>query len=318
MAKNKKFWKYFKQYKVSQIIAMIRNGNKKQLTCDDRFDNKLVVITGTTSGIGTYTAKKYASMGADLLCINRNEAKSKKLKEEIESQYNIKCDYFIADLSKLNEIHEVADKLVALERPIDVLIHNAGLTLSKQQLTDEGFDMVFVVQYMAPFIMNYKLINKLKGQESARIIMNNSEGHRFVPWGLRLDDLHWKKRRYSGLKAYGSAKLAQLLSMHIFKEKFIGSNVTINSMHPGAVESETGKDNGRLYKWYKKNILGKFLRPTDIASDSLYYLGVSKEIQTVTSKFFSLTTEEIPSPPAWDVEEAKKLWDLSIEICNLN
>lgn len=89
-------------------------------------------------------------------------------------------------------------------------------------------------------------------------------------------------------------------------------------MHPGAVESETGKDNGRLYKWYKKNILGKFLRPTDIASDSLYYLGVSKEIQTVTGKFFSLTTEEIPSPPAWDVEEAKKLWDLSIEICNLN
>lgn len=318
MAKNKKFWKYFKQYEVSQIIAMIKNSNKKPEVCDDRFDSKLVVITGTTSGIGTYTAMKYASMGADLLCINRNEEKSIKLKTEIESKYNVKCDYFIADLGKLNDIHNVADKLVAIERPIDVLIHNAGLTLSKQQLTDEGFDLVFVVQYMASFIINYKLIDKLKGQESARIIMNNSEGHRFVPWGLHIDDLHFKKRRYSGLKAYGSAKLAQLLSMHIFKDKFLESNVTINSMHPGAVESETGKDNERLYKWYKKNVLGKFLRPTEIASESLYYLGVSNEIKGVTGKFFSLTTEEIPSPPAWDIDEAKKLWDVSIEICKLS
>jgi len=318
MAKNKNFWKYFKQYKVSQIVAMIKNGNKNQLTWDDRFDNKLVVITGTTSGIGSFTAIKYASMGADLMCINRNKEKSIKLKTDIESKYNVKCDYLIADLSKLEDIHNVADKLVALNKPIDVLIHNAGLTLSKQQLTDEGFDVVFVVQYMASFIINYKLINKLKEQESARIIMNNSEGHRFVPWGLRLDDLHWKKRRYSGLKAYGSAKLAQLLSMHIFKEKLMGSNVTINSMHPGAVESDTGKDNSRFYKWYKKNILGKFLRPTDIASDSLYYLGVSKDVEGVSGNFFSLTTEELPSPPAWDVEEATKLWDHSIKLCNLD
>lgn len=317
MAKNKKFWKYFKQYEVSQIIAMIKNGHKDPLTCDDRFENKLVVITGATSGIGTFTAKKFASMGADLLCINRNEEKSIKLKTEIESKYAIKCDYLIADLGKLKDIHRVADKLFALERPIDVIIHNAGLTLSKQQLTDEGYDMVFVVQYIASFIINIKLIEKLKAQANARIIMNNSEGHRFAPWGLRLDDLNWKKRRYSGLKAYGSAKLAQLLSMHIFKEKLEGANVTINSMHPGAVHSATGKDNGRMYKWYKRNVLNKMLRPTNIASDSLYYLGVSKNLEGISGKFFNLTTEEIPSPPAWDIDEAKKLWDISLNLCNL-
>ncbi len=92
MAKNKNFWKYFKQYEVSQIVAMIKNGKKDPLICDDRFDNKLLVISGATSGIGTYTAMKYASMGANLLCINRNEEKSLKLKTEIESQYAVKCD----------------------------------------------------------------------------------------------------------------------------------------------------------------------------------------------------------------------------------
>lgn len=317
MAKNKNFWKYYKQYEVSQIMAMIKNGKRDPLICHDRFENKLLVISGTTSGIGKYTAMKYASMGADLLCINRNEEKSKELKTEIESLYPVKCDYLIADLSKLKDVHYVADKLSELERPIDVIIHNAGLTLSKQQLTEEGLDLVFVVNYLSSFIINYQLIEKLRTQPGARIIMNNSEGHRFAPWGLNLDDLHWRKRRYSGLKAYGSAKLAQLLSMLVFKEKFEGSNVFINSMHPGAVASDTGKDNGRVYKWYKRNVLEKFLRPTDIASDSLYYLGVSKDLEGVSGKFFSLTTEEIPSPPAWDIDEARKLWDISLSLCNL-
>lgn len=316
MAKNKKFWKYFKEYEVSQIMAMIKNGKKDPLICDDRCENKLVVISGTTSGIGMSTAIKYASMGADLLFVNRNEEKTIKLKADLESRYEIKCDYLIADLSKPKDIHETADKLSAMERPIDIIIHNAGLTLTKQQLSDEGFDIVFVVNYLSSFILNYELMGKLRGQKQARIIMNNSEGHRFAPWGLRLDDLHWKKRRYSGLMAYGSAKLAQLLSMHIFNEKFEGSNVTINSMHPGAVMSASGKDNGRVYKWYKKNVINKMLRPTHVASDSLYYLGVSKDIEGITGKFFNLTTEEIPSPPAWDIEEARKVWELSKELCN--
>lgn len=317
MAKNKNFWKYFKQYEVSQIVAMIKNSKREPSICNDRFENKLGVITGATSGIGKYTAIKYASMGADLLCINRNEEKSKQLKTEIESKYPINCQYLIADLSKMRDIQEVAEKLSTLEQPIDVLIHNAGLTLSKQQLTDKGFDVVFVVNYLSSFIINYKLLEKLKSQASARIIMNNSEGHRFAPWGLRLDDLNWSKRRYSGLKAYGSAKLAQLLSMHIFKELLEGTKVTINSMHPGAVESESGKDNGPVYKWYKRNVIDKMLRPTDIASDSLYYLGVSKDMEGISGKFFSLTTEEVPSPPAWDIDEARKLWDVSLKLGNL-
>jgi NAD(P)-dependent dehydrogenase (short-subunit alcohol dehydrogenase family) len=318
MTKNKNFWKYFKQYEVSQIIAMVKNGGKDPLMCSSHFEKKLVVITGTTSGIGKFTAMKYASMGADLLCINRNEEKTIELKTEIEESYAVKCDYLIADLSKLKDIHAIADQLSKMERPIDVLIHNAGLTLSKQQLTAEGFDLVFVVNYLSSFIINYRLMEKLKNQPNARIVMNNSEGHRFVPWGLSLDDLHWKKNRYSGLKAYGSAKLAQLLSMHIFKEKFVGSNVTINSMHPGAVESDTGKDNGRLYKWYKRNVLEKMLRPTSIAAEALYYLGVSDDLEGISGKFFSLTTEEIPSPPAWDIDEARKLWEVSINLGNLN
>lgn len=317
MRKNKKFAQYFKQYEWSSIYAMIKNNRLDPVICNDIFSNRLVVITGATSGIGYYTAKKYASKGANLLCINRNKVKSEALKHEIESEYKVKCDYKIADLSVLQEIHRVSNELKELDTPIDVLIHNAGIYLTKRELTSEGIEKVFVVHYLSSFIINYILMDKLKSQEHSRIILVNSEGHRFEPWGLHLDDLNFDKRRYSGLKSYGSAKLAQLLSMLIFSNQCINSGVTINAMHPGAVKTATGQDNGALYRWIKKNFLDKTLKSPNISAEALYYLGVSKNVEGISGKFFNLTTEEEPAPPALDIEEAYKLWDITLNLSGL-
>jgi len=318
MKKNKKFSKYFREYKFSNVFAMIKNNRKDPKICKEKFSGKLVIITGATSGIGYLTAKKYASEGANLICINRNKTKSEALKQEIEKEFNVTCDYLLADLSSIQETHDVADKLAAMQKPIDVLIHNAGVFLKKRELTSEGIEKVFMVQHLSSFIINYKLMNKLKLQEKSRIILVNSEGHRFAAWGLKTDDLNWSRRRYSGLKSYGSAKLAQLLSMLIFDEFFQLSGVTINAVHPGAVKTDTGQENGPFYKWYKKNILDKTLRPASISAEAIYYLGVSKEIDSISGKFFNLTTLEEPTPPALDIDAAKQLWDLSIKLGKLN
>jgi NAD(P)-dependent dehydrogenase (short-subunit alcohol dehydrogenase family) len=314
----KNFTKYFREYEVSNISAMLRNNRSDPKIHTGDFKNRLVVISGATSGIGYHTARKYASHGADLLCINRNLQKSEALCREIESEFGVKCNYKIADLSNLQDIHRVANELLKLNTPIDVLIHNAGIYLTKRELTPEGLEKVFVIQYLASFIINYIITDKLKSQEKARIVMVNSEGHRFAAWGLQLDDLNWEKRRYSGLKSYGSAKLSQLLSMIIFSEHFRNTGITINSMHPGAVKTDTGQDNGPLYRWYKRNILDRTLRSPEISAEALYYLGVSEEMETVSGKFFNLTTEEEPAPPALDREEAYKLWEKSLELSGLN
>jgi len=316
--RNKKFAKYFREYEVSNISAMLRNNRLDPKIHTGGFKNRLVVISGATSGIGYYTARKYASHGADLLCINRNPQKSEALSREIQSEFGVKCDYRIADLSNLKDIYRVAEELSRLSTPIDVLIHNAGIYLTKRELTPEGLEKVFVIQYLASFIINYILEGKLKSQEKARILMVNSEGHRFAAWGLHLDDLNWEKRRYSGLKSYGSAKLAQLLSMIIFSEHFRNTGITINSMHPGAVKTDTGQENGPMYRWYKRNILDKTLRSPDISAEALYYLGVSEEIGNISGKFFNLTTEEEPAPPALDRETAYELWEKSLELSGLN
>jgi NAD(P)-dependent dehydrogenase (short-subunit alcohol dehydrogenase family) len=309
--------KYFKEYQWSNIAAMIRNNRRDPKVCTGDFNNRLVVISGATSGIGYHTAKKFASHGASLLCINRNEKKSAVLKKEIEKEFGVSCEYIIADLSKLNDIRRCAEKLQKIDNPIDVLVHNAGLYLTKRELTEEGFDKIFVIQHLASFMINILLGEKLKSQERARIILVNSEGHRFAAWGLRLDDLNWEKRRYSGLKSYGSAKLAQLQSMLLFEAYFRDSGVTINAMHPGAVRSETGQENGASYRWVKRNLYDKILRPTEIASESIYYLAVSGEMEGVSGKFFNLTTEEEPAPPALDRDAAYEIWAKSLEMTGL-
>jgi NAD(P)-dependent dehydrogenase (short-subunit alcohol dehydrogenase family) len=317
-SENKRIYKYFREYQWSNIFAMIRNNRRDPNICIDDFKNKLVIISGATSGIGYHTAKKFASHGADLLCINRNIEKSESLKKEIENEYGVKCGYEIADLSSLSEIHNLATKLSLMDVNIDVLIHNAGVYLTQKELTEDNLEKVFVVHYLSSFILNYVLMDKLKSQKEARIIMVSSEGHRFAAWGLKYDDLNFEKQSYTGLKSYGAAKLAQLLSMIIFNEHFQNTGVTINSMHPGAVKTETGQDNGKIYKWFKRNFLDKHLRKADISAEALYYLGASKEILGVSGKFFNLTTEEIPAPPALDYEAAKIMWNKSIEMSKIN
>ncbi len=314
---RKKTAQYIREYKWSNIFAMIRNNRKDPKICADDFKDKLVVITGATSGIGYVTARKFASKGANLLCINRNPEKSENLRLEIEREFGVECDYKIADLSCLSDIFRVSNELALLSSPFDVIIHNAGVYLTKRELTPDGLEKVFVVHYLSSFIMNYLLIEKLKDQQKTRIIMVGSEGHRFAAWGLRPDDLNWQKRRYSGLKSYGSAKTAQLLSMIVFEERFKDSEVTINTMHPGAVKTETGQENGPIYRWFKRNFFDKTLKSPEISAEALYYLGVSKELDGISGKFFNLTTSEEPAPPAVDKEIAYELWDETLKITGI-
>ena len=306
--------KYFNEYEVSNISAMIKNNRRDPKICVEDFRDRLVVISGATAGIGYLTARKFASQGANLLCINRNGEKSAALKEEIEGEFGVSCEYILADMAVLADVRRTAKELQKIDGPIDVLVHNAGVHRTRRELIPEGFDKVFMVNHLSSFMLNILLGEKLKSQAKARIILVNSEGHRFAAWGLKLDDLSWEKRRYSGLKSYGSAKLAQLQTMLLFEEYFRDSGVCINAMHPGAVKSGTGKENGAMYRWLKKRVFDKMLRPTEIASESIYFLGVSPEVEGISGKFFNLTTEEEPAPPALDKEAAYEIWTKSIEM----
>jgi NAD(P)-dependent dehydrogenase (short-subunit alcohol dehydrogenase family) len=296
---------------------MLRNQKLDPEICTDDFNNRLVVITGATSGIGYATAKKYASHGAEILCINRNEKKSIEVCETLKNQYDAKCTFLIADFSKLADIHSIGKQLSVLDRNIDVLIHNAGVYFTKKTLTVDNLEMVFQTNYLSTFILNETIKEKFINQNNGRILFVNSEAHRFAVWGLHLDDLAWDKHHYSGMKSYGAAKTAQLLSMIKLKEYFNGTGVTVNAMHPGNVKTNSGQNNGVIYKFFKRIVLDRTAKSPEVSAEALYYLGVSRKLDKTSGKFFNLTTEEEPAPPALDTELAERLWKLSRELGGL-
>ena len=300
------------------MVRDMRKSKKAEIKeCDEDFKGRLVAITGATSGIGYFTARKYASQGANLLLINRNEEKSIGVCEEICQDFGVECEYKIADFSRISDVQNVAYELLNSNLNIDVFIHNAGVFSTKKEITEDNLELGFQVDYLGSFILTYMLKDKLKAQETARIIFVNSEGHRFALLGLRLDDLEWEDHHYSGMRGYGQAKLAQLLSMIKFDEYFKDTGVSINAMHPGSVKSNMGQNNGRSYRFFKRILIDPGAKSPEISAKALYYLGVSKEMEGVSGKFFRLTTEEKPSPPALDKEVAEELWDVSIKLGGL-
>lgn len=298
-------------------MAMMRGGGKELKECTDDFTGRLVVITGATSGIGYAAAREYASHGANLLIINRNEEKSISFCDEIRQEFQVECDYKIADFSHLSDVRKVAKELLESDLQIDVLIHNAGIYSTKKIITEDGNELVFQVDYLGSFVLNYILKEKLKEQGKARIVFVNSEGHRFAVWGIGLHDPIYEKRRHSGLGSYGVAKTAQLLSMIKFAEYFEGSGVTINAMHPGNVKTNSGSQNGRIYRWYKRNLIDRSAKDPQISATALYYLGVSNDVEGMSGRFFNLTKEEESAPPALDKEVAEELWHKSINMAGL-
>jgi hypothetical protein len=102
-----------------------------------------------------------------------------------------------------------------------------------------------------------------------------------------------------------------------FDELFAGTGVTVNAMHPGNVRTSSGQHNGMIYRFFKKILVDPSARPIEISAEALYYLGVSRELENISGRYFNLTTEEEPAPPARDKEAAENLWVLSLELSGL-
>lgn len=296
-------------------LMFIKNGKEVQKKSNESMNGKVCVISGATSGVGLETVKALAAGGANIVIVARNINKAQAIQKEIEKEYSIKIDYFIADFADLHQVRTVAKSILDKNAKIDVLINSVGIHSTKRVLNKDGLEMAFCVNHLAPFLFTTLLIDRMIESAPARIVQVNSEGHRFN--GLKLDDLNWERRIYTGLRGYGASKTAQLFTVWELAEKLKGTKVTINAVHPGGVKTNIGNNNGKLYKWFLHHITWHFLKDPKIAGDAIYYLASAKELAEVSGKFFNLTIEEKPAKHALNAETQKKMWDLSNEIVNL-
>lgn len=301
--------------KVPEELQFMINDRAKQQRTDARSDGKLCIITGTTSGVGKAAAFRFAQGGSNLVMVCRNRLKAEKVKEEIARLYPVSIDIIIADFSDLESVRNAATLILSTYPRIDILIHNIGSFLNKQHYTEDGLETIFCVNHLSSFLLNSLLLDRMRDSEPSRIIYVNSEGHRFSR--VAIDDLSWKKRRYSGLKSYGAAKTAQLLTIWEFADMLKGTATTINAMHPGAVHSDVGKANGRLYNWYTDHILKHFLKDPTISAEALYFLAFDSSMEGVSGQFYNQTIQEIPAKHAMDRKFGKQVFTISSKLAGI-
>ena len=295
--------------KLPEELQYIQNGLLPVRTTDVRIDGKVCVVTGTTSGVGYEAAKRLAAGGAHLVMVCRNPEKAARIQAELQNEYGGRVEIILADFQSLAEVRRAALKIRETHPEVHVLINNIGVFNKRRRLTPDGNEMTFAVIHLASFLFTRLLVEPLKNDAHSRVLFISSEAHRFG--GFNLDDLNWRKRFYIGLRSYAAAKIAQLHTARILAEQLQDEGVSVNVMHPGAVRSNIGMNNGLLYRLYQRWILHWFLKDPKLSGEAIYTLAADPELASVTGKYYNQTTEEKPAWYAVKPELSQAVWDRS-------
>ncbi|TVR92421.1 MAG: SDR family NAD(P)-dependent oxidoreductase [Trueperaceae bacterium] len=301
---------YLRHYQMADLRDMLRNQRTPHRRTTAPFAGKTVVIAGATSGVGLAAAREVARFGGRVVLLARNEAKGRAVRAELERDFGADTALYLADFSRLTDVRRVARELLDGVDRIDVLINSAGVHSTRRIHTEDGFELTYCVNHLAPFLLTWRLIPRMRAAGAGRIVQVNSQGHRFG--GLDLRDLAWRRRRYSGLRAYGASKTAQLLSVWELADRLEGSGVLINAMHPGEVRSGIGSNNGPLYRWYHRHVVERFLGDARASGEALHVLAAAPELEGVSGRYFNRTHLEKPAPHALDRDVGRTLWGLTM------
>jgi NAD(P)-dependent dehydrogenase (short-subunit alcohol dehydrogenase family) len=195
-----------------------------------------------------------------------------------------------------------------------VLLNNAGVVNLSFKRTTDGIEEVFAVNHLAPFLLTNLLLERLRQSGAARIVNVASDAHKFVR-GINFDDLGFE-RRYAWTKSYGQSKLANVLFTRELAERLSGTSVTANCLHPGAVATSLGKNNGRV-AGVLIGLLRPFFKTPEQGARTSVYLATSPDVEGVSGKYFSNCREARPSRAALDGAMARRLWEVSSTMTRL-
>jgi len=246
---------------------------------------KTCVITGATGGIGLETAKRLGELGARLVLVGRNRGKGKAAIARLRSDVpDVAVEMHYADLSRSDEIRRLADALLDSAARIDVLINNAGAIFARREIAPDGLELTFALNHMGYFRLTALLWERLMASAPARVVNVASEAHR----GSRLDfeDLQCS-RHYSGWRAYGRSKLANILFTRELARRLERTGVTANCLHPGFVATGFGDNNRSPLRL--GIAIGKLVAaiPVQRGAETSVYLASSPDLDGVTGKYFS-------------------------------
>ncbi len=272
-------------------------------------EGKTCLITGGSDGIGYAAARELARMGATVVIVGRNNAKTATAAERIIGETgNREMHCMLADLSSQGDVRRLADQVKQQMPRLDVLVNNAGAIFLSYRRSVDGIEMTFALNHLGYFLLTTLLLDLLKDSTPARIVNVSSSSH-FSAGNLRLEDLP-KPGSDGGYRAYGRSKLCNILFTYELARRLEGSGVTVNALHPGLVRTNIARDNGLLGR-----VVNFFIgiRGVDAAkgAETLNYLAASPEVEGTTGKFF-VDCRAVPSSAlSYDAGLASELWELS-------
>jgi NAD(P)-dependent dehydrogenase (short-subunit alcohol dehydrogenase family) len=281
---------------------------------DFAMKDKVVVVTGATSGIGEVAADRLAQKGARIVFVARDRERGEATRKHfraIAAQSDHTVHY--ADLTKLADQKRVAKEIADSEPQIDVLINNAGAMFGTRQVTEDGLEKTFALNHMSYFTITNILLDRLKATPGARIVSTASDAHKASK--LNFDDLQSEKS-YSPFGVYGRSKLMNILFTRELARRLAGTGVTANCLHPGFVGTRFGDESGGLMSWLIK--LGKnFALTPEQGAETIIYLASSDDTEGKTGGYYDKKQLATPSRAAQSDADAKRLWDISAKIAGV-
>ncbi|MGB7537442.1 MAG: SDR family NAD(P)-dependent oxidoreductase [Anaerolineales bacterium] len=282
--------------------------------------DKVIVITGATSGIGLAAAKQMASAGVVVIGIGRSEERCRAAEEILRGLHPAgKAHFLRADLSLLSEVRAVAEQirgtLAASGRTaLDGLLNNAGGVAFRQTQTIEGLDRTWALNHLAPFLLTHELLPLLRAAPWARVVTVSSGSH----YGARLDwnDLQ-SRRRYSAWRAYGRSKLANVLfTLELNRRLGEESGVQAFAADPGLVNTGIGTKGTPFWMGWGWRIWSAHGKTPEETAKGIVRLFLDPSTQSHAGIYWKDGNPVDPDPAALDKDSAKRLWEISGQMCS--
>jgi len=281
---------------------------------------KIVIVTGSSSGIGYEAARMLANKNAKVIIAVRNLEKGEKAKAKIVSQNkNADIELMEIDLSDLSSVKAFADEFNNKYDKLDILINNAGVMIPPYSKTKDGFELQFGTNHLGHFALTLQLLDLIKSTPNSRIVTVSSGAHKFG--NINFDDLNWENRKYKPMRSYGDSKIANLYFTSELIKRISGTdnNVLVTAAHPGWTATDLQRHSGlfdfmnRFFAMpIEQGTLPTLRAATDLEAQSGDYYGPH-----AFGEWRGYPVKVEPNDLAKNETIAKKLWDVSEELTNV-
>ncbi|GAA3283186.1 SDR family NAD(P)-dependent oxidoreductase [Nesterenkonia halobia] len=266
-----------------------------------------IVITGASDGVGAAAARQLAGDGHRLVLVGRSPEKTRAVAESVGAEHHL------ADFTRLDDVRSLAEALRRDCGRIDVLAHNAGGVFSGPSATPDGFEKTFQVNHLAPFLLTRRLQDRLLDSR-ARVVATSSIGARVFS-RLDLDDIQtWE--RFTANRAYGNAKLANILFVRELHDRFHAEGLSAVAFHPGFVATNFASDTSSWFRLAYRSALRRMFSTPEEGGRRLARLITGTPGRTWSSGEYCGSDLQIArtAVAGHDPEVARRHWELSEQL----